>query len=141
MDLYNEDREDCVKLPAKKKSILKLFRENRDLIRILYMVKCDKCHKIFKIDSESTEKLKCCEIDLKKSEENFFVYMPVEDQISRSVKKNWSYIKNFETSGSNDDSYSDAHDGEVLKKILEQYKDSDVNILSLCCWWSEPVQV
>lgn len=132
MDLFNEDREDCAKLPAKKKSILKLFRENRDLIRIIYMVKCDKCSKIFKIDSESTEKVKCCEKSLKKCEENFFVYMPVEDQISRNVKSNWSYIKNFETTGSKGDSYSDAYDGEVLRKVLEQYKDLDVNVLSLC---------
>lgn len=132
MDLYNEDREDCVKLPDKKKSILKLFSENRDLIRVVYMVNCDICKKTTKIDSESTEQLKCCDTILKKSETNFFVYLPVEDQISRSIKDNWSYIKNFDTNSSNGDSYSDAHDGEVLKKILEQYKGSHVNILSLC---------
>lgn len=132
IDFYNEDREDCVKLPAKKKSILKLFRENRDLIRIFYIMKCNACKKVIKIDSENTDKVKCCDIILTKNEMNFFVYMPVEDQISRSVKKNWTYIKNFDTTSSNGDSYSDAHDGEVLKKVLEQYKDSDLNILSLC---------
>lgn len=132
MDLYNEDREDCVKLPDKKKSILKLFYENRDLIRVVYMVKCDKCEKTTRIDSESTETVKCCETILKKTETNFFVYLPVEDQISRSVKNNWSHIKNFDSNSSNGDSYSDAHDGEVLKKIASQYKESHVNILSLC---------
>lgn len=132
MDLYNEDREDCVKLPTKKKAILKLFRENRDLIRIFYMVECSKCKKMTKIDSESTEKVECCKIILKKTETNFVVYMPIEDQITRSVKNNWKYIKEFESSSSNADSYSDARDGEVLKNILKEYKDSDVNILSLC---------
>lgn len=28
--------------------------------------------------------------------------------------------------------YSDAYDGLILKKVLAQYKDTDVNILSLC---------
>lgn len=127
IEFYNEDREDCTKLPAKKKSILKLFREKYDLIRIFYMVKCEKCMKVTKIDSDSSDSVMCCEKTLKKNETNFFIYLPL-----KSVKKNWSYIQNFDTTITDSESFCDAHDGEILKKVLKQYKDSGTNILSMC---------
>lgn len=53
-------------------------------------------------------------------------------QVIQSIKENWSYIKKFDTSDNGLESYSDAHDGAILKEIYKQYKDCDVNILPLC---------
>lgn len=133
MDLLNENREVCDKFPTAKKQIMKLFRQHRDLVDIFYFVNCDKCKVSTKINSESTSSMKCtrCATILKTTETNFFVSMPIEQQIKESVKKNWSYISKFDTSG-NDHSYTDAHDGKILKDILKKYGESEVNILSLC---------
>ncbi|XP_037033278.1 uncharacterized protein LOC119072210 [Bradysia coprophila] len=131
MRLLNVNREICEQLPTNKKQILNLFRENKDMIEIVYFVRCAKCRKIVKKNADNLEQLKCCDIILKKSETNFYVYMPLEKQIIQSIEANWNDIKNFDTT-SKDGSISDAHDGEILKNVLRQYTDSDINILSLC---------
>ncbi|KAG4071204.1 hypothetical protein HA402_001194 [Bradysia odoriphaga] len=56
----------------------------------------------------------------------------MQEQLSRSIKNNWSYIEEFDTSSNEDGSYSDVHDGEILKNILKQYENQELNILSLC---------
>lgn len=132
MKLMNLNRESCDKFPIHKKQIMNLFREGRDMIEIIFFIKCKKCRGIVKINSENVEKVKCCDQILKKTETNFFVYMPLRKQITQSIQNNWSYIQKFDTTNENSDSYSDAHDGEILKDILKQYEDDDVNILSLC---------
>lgn len=135
MELVNEKRELCDKLPTKKKQIMKLFREHRDLVRIFFFINCEKCEISTKIDSDSSENVKCirCDSVLKTKETNFFVSFPIEEQIVKSLKHNWDYISKFDTNGSVDmTSYTDAHDGAILRNILDQYKHSDVNILSLC---------
>lgn len=134
MELLNENREICDKFPTSKKPIMKLFREDRDLFDVFFFVKCDKCKVSTKVNSESSN-YNCmrCDAILKTSETNFFVSIPIEQQIKKSIEDNWSYISKFETSGNElNSSYSDAHDGRILKEVLQQYKDSDVNILSLC---------
>lgn len=130
MKLLNEDRGQWDKLPTTKKLIIKLFRQNRDVFDVFYLVKCDKCKATTRIDSQSS-KSKCerCDNVLKKRETNFFVSIPVEQQIKKSIEGN----KEFVMDSNNENScYSDAYDGLILKKILAEYKDTDVNILSLC---------
>lgn len=133
MKIINEKEDNYPELPTGKKQILELFRENRDVFKIFYFLKCAKCKKSTKIDSDCKEKAKCiyCDNILKKTETNFFVIIPIEQQIRQSLKDNWSYINQFDTNGTTG-TYSDAHDGKVLKSVLEQYKESDINILSLC---------
>lgn len=134
MELLNYNREPCDKFPTSKKPIIRLFRDQRDLFDVFFIMKCEnkKCNFSNKIDSTSS-KSKCgrCGLNLKPTESNFFVFIPIEQQIIKSVKDNWSYICKFDTSSKDDNAYSDVHDGKILKDLLEEYKDSDVNILSL----------
>lgn len=132
MDLCNDKRENCDKLPTNKKQIIKLFRENRDLVEIFYFVDCNDCDIATQVDHEKSNGVKCrsCGQILKTTETNFFVSLPIEKQIEKSLKDNWSYIAKFNTFG-NTTSYTDVHDGAILKNILEQYRKSFVNILSL----------
>lgn len=133
MELLNVQRENCEKLPTHKKQILKLFRENKDMIEVIYFIRCAKCNKIFEKSSEDMVQVKCCNVILKKTETNFYVYMPLKKQIIQSVNRNWQDIQNFDTSRNEDDgSVSDAHDGDILKNVLKEYENDDLNILSLC---------
>lgn len=132
MGLLNLQRELCDQLPTHKKQILKLFRENKDIIEVIYFIRCGKCNKIVEKNSENVEKVMCCDTVLKKTETNFYVYMPLGKQIIQSINHNWDYIKNFDTAAKDTDDISDAHDGEILKKVLRKYENDDVNILSLC---------
>lgn len=135
MKVFNECREDCNKFPTGKKQIMELFRKHRDLFDIVFFITCDKCRVDTKIDSNNKNAAKCirCGINLKTTETNFFISIPIENQIIQSVKENWSYISAFDTSDKNGEkSYTDAHDGKILKNLLKEYSDSNVNILSLC---------
>lgn len=135
MQLLNENREICEQLPTHKKQILNMFRENKDLIEVVFFIRCGKCHKIFKKDSGMMEPLnlpsKCCDVLLKRTETNFFVYIPLRKQIIQSIQTNWDDIQNFDTT-SEDGIISDVHDGALLKSLLQSYAETDVNILSLC---------
>lgn len=131
MTLLNVNREVCEQLPTHKKQILEMFRENRDMIEVIYFIRCVKCRKVVKKDSTSTEQLKCCNVVLKRTETNFYVHMPLRKQIIQSIEANWGDIQKFDTTCKSG-SISDAHDGEILKNVLRLYENSDINILSLC---------
>lgn len=134
MVLLNENRETCDKFPTSKRAILKLFRDQRGIFDIFNFIKCGKCLNINKIDADSI-KSRCarCDIVLKTTETNFFVTIPIEQQIIKSVRDNWSSISKFDTSSKTDKrTYTDAHDGKILSDVLQQYAESDINILSLC---------
>lgn len=131
MELLNLNREICDQLPTHKKQILKLFRENKDMIEVIYFIRCAKCNKITAKNSVDIKQVKCCDIILKKTETNFFVYMPLKKQIVQSIDSNWKAIKNFDTV-SMDGFISDAHDGDILKNVKKLYEDDDINIMSLC---------
>lgn len=87
MELLNENREPCDKFPTSKKSIMKLFREDRELFDVFFFVKCDKCKVSTKVNSESSN-YNCtrCDAILKTSETNFFVSIPIEQQIKKALK-------------------------------------------------------
>lgn len=131
--LLNTVLEECERFPQGKEEILELFRQSGDFLPDIFLfVKCNKCKKSTKIRSDEKQSLKCCDEPLKTNETNFFVILPIKKQIEQSLKNNWSEISSFDTSGANSDSYEDVHDGAILRKLLDEYKDSDINILSLC---------
>lgn len=134
MKLLNAKEPDCKVLPTNKTQIIELFRANRDVFQVYYFVKCDKCKKYTKVDAESKNKTMCvyCDFLLKRTETNFFVIIPIEQQIRQCIKIHWKYISQFAAKDNVPGIYSDAQDGKILKDVLDQYKDTDINILSLC---------
>ncbi len=139
-DVINTRLELCDQLPTGKVQLINLILEKQhDLVDIFFFVTCDKCCKSTKVPSDEMKGLKCsyCDQLLKKNETNFFVILPIEKQILQSLEDNWSEINKFWTDISESDSsdkifYTDAHDGAILRNVLNEYKESDVNILSLC---------
>lgn len=129
--------EDCEKLPEGKVQLINLFRENQhNLLDIIFFIKCNKCRKGTKVQADQKKGSKCssCNELLKTNETNFFVILPVEQQILQSIETNWNALNKFWTEriDTNSMSYTDAHDGKILRKVLDEYKDSKVNILPLC---------
>lgn len=112
--------------------ILNMFRENRELFDVFYFIKCGKCNQRKKVDLLDKNNVMCRGQILKTTETNFFVIIPIEKQIIKSVKDNWSSICEFgATCNKQSESFSDAHDGAILKNLLNKYSESDTNILSL----------
>lgn len=144
--VVNSILEDCEKLPEGKVQLINLFRENQDnLIDIFFFIKCNKCHKSTKVQADQKKGSKCCNCNelLKTEETNFFVILPVEQQIVQCLETKWNAINKFwtesfeteedsDTINTSSKSYADVHDGKILRKILNEYKESEVNILPLC---------
>lgn len=131
--LLNDRPTDHRNLPTGKVQILEMFRTNTEnSVDIFYMIKCSSCGHCTSVKQNDKTSWKCskCGCVLKRTESNHFVTMPIESQIKKSIKDNWYHIKNFNTNRK--DTISDVHDGSLLKNIMEQYRDSDINILSLC---------
>lgn len=131
LELLNFKLESVDKFPTSKKLIMNMFRNQYDLFDVFFIIECEKCMHSSKVSSEDSSRIcENCGLKIAVAESNFFVFIPLEQQIIKSVKENWSYITKFDTN-SNGTTYSDAHDGKILKDLLEAYSKSDVNILSL----------
>lgn len=132
MKLLNEILEECKKLPTGKVQIMNMFRAHRDLIDVFYFVKCNKCQKYSKVDNKISAKCSSCGNGVKFTETNYFVSLPIEQQIVKSLKDNWSCIQKFTMDMESDTEttmISDVHHGAILRKVLEKYRNTDINIL------------
>lgn len=130
--LLNELLEECKKLPTGKVQIMDLFRSHQNVMDVVYNVWCNKCRKYSKAGSKICAKCAHCGNALKITETNYFVSLPIEHQIVKSLKENWTHIQKYEQNKNTDPStISDVHDGTLLKKLFEKYEDSDANVLSL----------
>lgn len=70
--------------------------------------------------------------DFEKNRNKLFCVHAAKKQIVQSIGSNWQAIKNFDTTCKEDDSVSDAHDGDILKNVKKLYENDDLNILCLC---------
>lgn len=132
MKLLNELLEECKRLPTGKVQIMNLFRLHLDLIDIVYFVMCKTCRQYSQTSDKVGAKCSRCGITLKFTETNYFVSLPIEQQIIKSVKENWASIQKYELNKNSDPTMiCDVHDGEILKTVYEKYQDSETNILSL----------
>lgn len=131
--LLNDRPTNFRNLPTGKVRILDMFRANTEnVVDIFYMIKCGVCGHctLVKQKDKSTWKCSQCGSVLKTTESNHFVSMPIESQIKKSIQDNWYHIKNYNTNRK--ETISDVHDGFILRNVLEEYRDSDINIFSLC---------
>lgn len=132
VQLLNERPDDFKKLPSGKVQLMELFESNsKSVVDIFLIIKCDECRTCTTVKKEKTIwRCSSCNSTLKRTETNYFISMPIEGQIRKSLRDNWHYINNFDTTTK--ESYSDVHDGSILKNVLKEYRNSDINILSLC---------
>lgn len=84
-------------------------------------INCHKC-KVYRCFENNDRKKICyqCLSNLKPVETNFFVYIPVRDQIRNSIKRNFANIVNYheEIIKRNSENLYDIHSGSVYQNIL-----------------------
>lgn len=123
-----------VQFPTSKKAILNLFTKNRrDCIRIIYYAKCKHCSKYTENVHEKCKQSNCvwCNRELKCGETNFFVFLPVEDQLKQCIKRNWKKILETMDVVKDGNHSTDVHDGTILRNLYQKYENTDLNVLSL----------
>lgn len=127
---------DTFNLIGKKKSFYAIDKDIKAISKFefVYYVKCDKC-KDYKVFASETRKKICsgCLQELRPNETNFFVYIPIKQQIIDSVQNNFNnIIAYYESISANESDYiRDIHDCEIYKNIQSNVSDGSVKNIPL----------
>lgn len=126
-----------IQLPSTKYNIFKLFEDQAFVkTKKQYFAKCEKCQ-LYTTKSYDKNKNHCdiCKSNIKASETNFFNYMPIKDQLTKSILKNWPLIQEYNENNddkvNNTQCLSDMHDAEIFKNLQSGLERSERNVLAL----------
>lgn len=90
-----------------------------------YYVFCSKCKEVVRCD----EKCSICDIKTVRTRDNFFIYVPVKQQIALSLHKHLDIILRFLERERAEDLVSDIYDGKTYQEVKS--KHPNCRILSL----------
>lgn len=65
-----------------------------------------------------------CEFNIKKSLHNFFIYIPVQQQLEASIEQNWESIFDFKQTEREEQCIADIHDGLICRKINDTFPNT-----------------
>lgn len=131
MKLINEKPENCPKLPTQKAQILKLMKKPGNIDPIYY-THCPKCDEFTENRSRRNDQKNCsnCETELRPNETNYFVFLPVEPQIKKTITEKWEYLER-RTTDNDLGNITDVCDGEIMKEVEKKFECTDTTICSL----------
>lgn len=96
---------------------------------------CEKCNNFTGIEREESIKIQIecvhCKTPIKKKADNFFIYIPIKQQLEESIQKNWKSINDFKSSTRSDDYISDIHSGLTHKQLDARFPNTFNLSLSL----------
>lgn len=111
MDSTSIQIPDSVKF--KNKSTEKVFEPE-------FYVKCFSCKQVKKFPG------KCCKKDLKKTQNNYFAYLPIQPQIESSIIKHFEDIIDYSKRKRVPFAFTDIDDGNVQSEINDQFSEQIV---------------
>lgn len=113
-------------LPATKYLIKKAVSSS---IPIEFHVKC-KCG-IYTATTSSKESVNCkmCSEQLNMSKSNFFVYIPIKNQLQKIIEDNWETVIATTSKEPTQDEYSDIYDCNIYTNLKQKF--TNVRILSM----------
>lgn len=106
-----------VKIPT---SAVQLMRETTKEFNYEHFVFCDQCNILTRVNT------KCCicEAITKKRKDNYFIYIPIEQQVKHSLKNHLQEVLDFLKQQRNDGEICDFFDGTIFRSA--QTKCSDI---------------
>lgn len=119
--VINETTDGSIGVPEDKR----FFQNNiKKSFEAKIYVKCAKCNEISEVG-------KCgkCGVDNKKGKDNFFIYLPIEQQIKKSLIEHFDVIDEYSNRQHNAKVYTDCDDSEIQKRIID--KNPNKKVLSL----------
>lgn len=88
-----------------------------------FYYECPKC-KNYTVDNESrSRQLDCqyCECNIEKTLQNFFAYIPLQQQLQESIGKNWESIFHYKQTERDEQYLTDIHDGLICQNMNEKF--------------------
>lgn len=114
-----------IEVPTSKKTLKKEVQLKYSFLR--YIV-CKKCNCLVQ---ESEKLCPICGFISKKSKNNYFIYIPLVQQIKSSIRKYAKEIVEFRNNSKSGDYICDYFDGSVYKTVKEKIGSNDILPLTL----------
>lgn len=90
-----------------------------------FYAECAKCHEFGEIGPCNK-----CKTLITKERENFFIYLPIEPQIKKSLFESFDNILDY-LDRQRTDKFTDVYDGEIFKKAVAMYPNQRILSLTL----------
>lgn len=111
---------EVAKIPSNKYGFLKHFK---NIYKSYLHYYCGSCKVYFGVNIPQNLKCYNCEVEIKKKDMMFFIYIPLEQQIKDVLKKNkMDFIENWEPQRNN---INDVFDGKVFGKMATTVKSNE----------------
>lgn len=109
--LINATPNTSIHVPTTKYKIKQLVQPN---IKSELHIKCSKC---CNYNSSSTNEIKCifCGTSIKTSNSEYFVYIPIKQQLKESVETNTDEILRYYSKVKNENELTDIHNGKLFQ--------------------------
>lgn len=85
-----------------------------------YYVFCGKCKEVVKCDQKCPQ----CDIKTIRTRDNYFIYIPVKQQIILALHKHFDTILEFVEKDRAEDTIQDVYDGKIFKSIKQNHPES-----------------
>lgn len=122
--IVNSTPNASIKVPTTQYKIKKLLNP---ALTFEYHMHCSVCQVYLSSTKSSVECEKCKKL-LKTTNSNYFIYIPIKQQIEKFVKENFDQINAYRANIDADDTMTDIHDSSEYKRIRAKF--DDVKILS-----------
>lgn len=117
IEIINDTPGIKVELPA---TMFKIRKTIKPAFRHEFHYACHLCENYTLDDRKcKSDQIACdyCDGTIKKSSHNFFVYIPLKQQLMASIEKNWESILDFKCRKRDTKFISDIHDGVICQNI------------------------
>lgn len=87
---------------------------------------CARCKNYTINNHPQSPELICqhCNVSLEKTLHNFFVYVPLQQQLKASIEKNWESIFNFNQTEREEQYIADIHDGLICQNVNDKFPNT-----------------
>lgn len=118
--IVNSTPGSTVKIPSTKYMIKKYIKPKFDLET---HIKCRRCQNYF-ASSQSTTQCNLCNVSIKATDSDYFIYIPIAKQLEHSLKNNIEEILSYATKYDRQENVmKDIFDSKMFMKIKEKYAE------------------
>lgn len=114
------------------KSIYKMKKTINPGFDTEFHIKCASC-KNYSIAKSTQNQIECeiCSNKITASDSNYFVYIPLKQQLIKSVNENLNQIQSYRINNTESSTMNDIHDSIQYKRIKSNYRKSIVLSLAV----------
>lgn len=123
-ELVNSTPNASIRIPTSTYKIKKVIQSG---YKTEFHIQCAKCQN-YSVTTSTKSQIACefCSNNIKASDSNYFVYIPIKQQLLKSINENFEQIQSSQANNTESTVISDVHDSIQHKRIQGKYKNAMV---------------